>query len=110
MGTPHTGSVLANWAKIPASSLGVVTSINTSLLSVLDTRSEVLSRIQDDFLSMLRQLEQAGRPVQITCFCETLPMPIVGQIVPQESARLPGYNAISVHANHRDLVRYNGSG
>ena len=108
MGTPHTGSVLAKWARIPASSLGVVGSINTSLLSVLETHSEVLSRIQEDFLSMLRRLEQAGRPIQITCFCETLPMPVVGQIVPQESASLPGYNSISLHTNHRDLVRYGG--
>lgn len=106
MGTPHTGSVLANWARIPASSLGAVTSINTSLLSVLHTRSEVLSRIQEDFLSMLRRLGQAGRHLQVTCFYETLPMPIVGQIVPEESARLPGYNSIPLHANHRDLVRY----
>ena len=108
MDTPHTGSVLAKWARIPASSLGVVGSINTNLLSVLETRSEVLSRIQEDFLSILRRLEQAGRPIQITSFCETLPMLVVGQIVPQESASLPGYNSISLHANHRDLVRYGG--
>jgi hypothetical protein len=53
-GTPYSGSALANWARIPASSLGIVTSINTSLLSVLDTRSKVLSRIQEDLFSMLR--------------------------------------------------------
>ena len=33
-------------------------------------------------------------------------MPIVGQIVPPHSATLPGHNAVSIHANHRDLVRY----
>src|SRR5207248_407447 len=56
LGTPHTGSVLASWAKLPVSSLGIVTSVNRSLLSTLETRSEVLSRINEDFISMLLAL------------------------------------------------------
>jgi hypothetical protein len=35
-------------------------------------------------------------------------MLVVGQIVPQEPTVLLGYNAISLHANHRDLIRYKG--
>ena len=104
MGTPHTGSALANWAKLPVASLGVVKSPNTSLLSVLQTDSEILSRVHTDFLEMLRVLQKDGHEIEITCFYETLPKPIVGIVVPRESAILAGYDFISLHADHQDMV------
>jgi hypothetical protein len=106
VGTPHTGSALANWAKTPVASLGVVKSANTNLLSVLQTDSEILSRVHTDFLEMLRTLQNDGQEIEITCFYETLPKPFMGIIVPRESAILAGYDFISLHADHRDMVRY----
>lgn len=106
LGTPHRGSDLAKWAKIPAKTLGVLKSTNTDLLSVLQTSSEVLRRISNDFLSMVRDLRERNQVLNITCFWESLPMPYVGTIVEKESASLAGYNAISIHANHRDMVRF----
>lgn len=106
VGTPHGGSDLASWANIPAKTLGVLKSVNTDLLSVLRTSSEVLYRIQTDFLSMVRHLREHDRLLKITCFWESLPMPHFGIIVPRSSASLAGYNAISIHANHRDMVRF----
>ncbi|KIV87767.1 hypothetical protein PV11_03289 [Exophiala sideris] len=106
LGTPHGGSDLASWARLPVKALGVLKSTNTDLLSVLQTSSEVLRRVQDDFLSMIRDLASQGRSLKITCFWESQPMPFAGTIVERSSATLPGYNAISIHANHRDMVRF----
>jgi pimeloyl-ACP methyl ester carboxylesterase len=106
MGTPHSGSSLATWAKLPAKCLGIFKQTNTNLLSVLETDSEVLVRIQDDFLSLLRSREIGSDAINITCFYETLPLPGVGLIVAQESAVLPGFNNISIHADHREMTRF----
>jgi pimeloyl-ACP methyl ester carboxylesterase len=54
MGTPHTGSWMADWAKIPASGLGLVKSTNKSLLKILETDDQLLESIQIEFLSMVR--------------------------------------------------------
>jgi pimeloyl-ACP methyl ester carboxylesterase len=106
MGTPHSGSALAAWAQIPAKSLGIVKSSNANLLAVLQTSSEVLSRIQDDFLSMLRALVKEESHIQITCFHETLPLPVLGIIVPRDSAVLSGYQSIPIRANHSNMVKF----
>jgi ankyrin repeat protein len=106
MGTPHNGSILANWAKIPAKSLDLLHQANTTLLSILETDSEVLGRVQDDFLSLIRRREHGNHPIKVTCLFESLPMPVVGKVVPADSAILPGYTSISVHADHREMVRF----
>ena len=106
MGTPHNGSILANWAKIPAKSLDLLHQANTTLLSILETDSEVLGRVQDDFLSLIRRREHGNHPIKVTCLFESLPMPVVGKIVPTDSAILQGYTSISVHADHREMVRF----
>jgi pimeloyl-ACP methyl ester carboxylesterase len=109
MGTPHSGSALARWAKVPVVSLGVLKSSSTSLLSVLQTDDDVLCRIQNDFLEMIRARAKTDRGIEITCFYEALPMPLIGTIVPRESAVLAGFNSISIHGNHRNMVRFNDS-
>ena len=106
LGTPHEGSDLSAWANIPAHGLGVLKSTNANLLSILQTSSEVLYRIQNDFLSMIRDLQSQERQLKITCFWESLPMPIIGTVIARASASLPGYNAISIHANHKDMVKF----
>ena len=57
MGTPHSGSWLAKWAKLPVKSLGLLRRTDANLLAILETDSEVLNRIQDNFLVMLRARE-----------------------------------------------------
>ncbi|KAJ5607015.1 hypothetical protein N7537_003634 [Penicillium hordei] len=106
MGTPHKGAWMADWAKIPASVFGLVKSTNTTLLDVLKRDSQLLQSIQFDFLAMVRQLREDGRRFEVTCFFEELPMPIVGQIVSKESATLEGYTPLSIHANHRNMVKF----
>ncbi|KAK3175568.1 hypothetical protein K4F52_010160 [Lecanicillium sp. MT-2017a] len=105
MGTPHRGSWMASWAKIPASALGLVKSMNKSLLDVLETDNELLESNQLRFWSMVRRLREEGRQINVTCFFEELPMGAVGRVVSKESATLEGYNSMSIHANHRDMVK-----
>jgi hypothetical protein len=96
---------MADWAKIPASSLGF-SSTNKSLLAVLETDSQLLESGQARFWSMVRDVREGGRPLEVTCFFEELPLPAVGHVVPKESATLEGYAVVSVHADHRNMVRF----
>jgi len=106
MGTPHKGSWMADWAKIPASAIGFVKSTSKSLLEILETNSQYLESIQTRFLAMLRQQREAGRRLEVTCFLEELPLPVIGQIVSKNSAILEGFPSITIHANHRSMVRF----
>ncbi|KAI1753991.1 hypothetical protein F4782DRAFT_539275 [Xylaria castorea] len=87
MGTPHTGSWIADWAKIPARTLGVLKSTNRTLLEVLKTDSQLLQSIQSRFLSMVRELRENKRPFEA-------------------SATFEGYPLQSIHANHSDMVKF----
>lgn len=109
MGTPHRGSWMASWAKIPASALAVVKSRNSSLLAVLGTNDELLVSIQRRFWDMVRELRESGRDFQVMCFFEELGLPVAGQVVPRESATLEGYPSASIHANHSDMVKFGSS-
>lgn len=106
MGTPHKGAWMADWAKIPASVLGLVKSTNVMLLDILERDNQLLESIQVDFLAMVRQLREEGRGLEITCFFEELPMLMTGQVVSKESATLEGYTPLSIHANHRNMVKF----
>ncbi|KAF4954611.1 hypothetical protein FSARC_12051 [Fusarium sarcochroum] len=106
MGTPHKRSWIADWARIPASALGLVRSTNKSLLNVLETDNMYLQSVQSRFWSMIREQQKASRDVEVTCFFEELPLPRVGIVVSKDSATLEGYNAISIHANHSNMVKF----
>ena len=107
MGTPHKGSWMADWATIPASALGLMKSTNKSLLKILETDNQFLESIQVRFWSMIRELRDGGRSLEVTCFFEELPLPVFGkQVVSKESAILEGYNSMSIHANHKDMVKF----
>jgi protein SERAC1 len=106
MGTPHRGAWMADWATIPASALGLLKSVNKSLLEILQTNNQALELIQVNFWSMIRERQKANQPPEVTCFFEELLLPGVGKVVSKESATLDGYNSITVHANHRNMVRF----
>lgn len=97
---------MAAWARIPASALEIVKSTNKSLLSTLETEDNYLQSIQDRFWSMVREQQKAGRDLEVTCCFEELPFPLIGSVVSKSSATLDGYNAISIHANHSDMVKF----
>lgn len=71
LGTPHRGAEgLADVAEMIASLAGIVKHVNADILRVLKTDSEMLSRIQDDFHSILRQRHS----VMVNCAFEELPV------------------------------------
>ncbi|KAJ3542903.1 hypothetical protein NM208_g3855 [Fusarium decemcellulare] len=106
LGTPHRGSWLADWARIPASALWVIKSTNKSLLQILETDHKYLQSIQTRFWSMVREQQNTGRELEVTCFFEELPLSGIGKIVSKDSATLESYNAVSVHANHSNMVKF----
>ncbi|KAK9776057.1 putative DUF676 domain-containing protein [Seiridium cardinale] len=107
MGTPHSGSGLALFAQRFSKLLNTTISANVKILGVLKRDSEVLARIQGDFHSMIRNRVKSGcAPIEITCFYEELAIPLVGEVVPYESAVLPEYTAIGIHSDHREMVRF----
>ncbi|KAI3047712.1 hypothetical protein CBS147353_11732 [Aspergillus niger] len=105
MGTPHKGSWMAKWAKIPAEPLGLVKSMNKYLLDILQTDNQFLQSIQTDFLSMIRELQGNSRRLEITCFYEELSMPGIGKVVSRDSATFEGYNPMSIHADHCNMAK-----
>ncbi|KAF4338214.1 hypothetical protein FBEOM_7899 [Fusarium beomiforme] len=109
LGTPHRGSWMADWARIPTSALGIVKSTNKSLLKILETDDKYLQSVQDRFWSMVREQQKAGRDLEVTCFYEELPLSGVGKVVSKDSATLESYNAISIHANHSNMVKFSSA-
>lgn len=106
MGTPHRGSDQAQWGSILASALNYVKQDNSELIKRLNKEEPRLDLLQERFMKFLELRKDQGRPVNITCFYEELPLPVIGTIVPASSAKIDPYNSIGIHANHMDLVRF----
>ncbi|KAH6635938.1 hypothetical protein F5144DRAFT_161070 [Chaetomium tenue] len=106
MGTPHKGSWMADWAKVPAGALGVVKSVNKSLLQILQTENQLLEDVQITFWEMMRQQREGGRELEVVCFFEELGLPVVGPVVSKTSATLEGWQSLSIHANHANMVKF----
>lgn len=61
--------------------IGLIKQTNPQILTVLETDSEVLARIQADFHTMIRARGNRGcQPIHITCFFEELPLPGIGEV------------------------------
>lgn len=104
--------------------IGVIKQTNQQILAVLESDSEVLARVQDEFHTMVRARNQERRQeIQISCFYEELPLPGIGvvsyathyncylanihiQVVPKDSAILPGYIPIGIHSNHMEMTKF----
>ncbi|KAH8891923.1 hypothetical protein GQ53DRAFT_746397 [Thozetella sp. PMI_491] len=109
LGTPHHGSGLARWAERLSRAIGAVKQTNTEIVEVLKRDSEVLARIQDSFHTMVLDRNKKGlQPIKISCFYEELALPVVGLVVPQDSAILPGYIPIGIHGNHMEITKFVG--
>ncbi|KAI1433920.1 hypothetical protein GGR50DRAFT_704951 [Xylaria sp. CBS 124048] len=107
LGTPHHGSGLAQWAERLCKYTGVIKQVNSNIVKVLKQDSEVLAGIQDGFHTLVRARQQDKLPeVEMTCFFEELPLPIIGLVVSQHSATLPGYPNVGIRSNHMNMCRF----
>ncbi|KAK5735516.1 hypothetical protein LTR17_008049 [Elasticomyces elasticus] len=107
MGTPHCGSQLADWGKVITSVAKLVKKVNQPIITVLQSESEVLARIQQEFHTMIRARNDAGEhKLRITCFFEDLDTPGVGTVVPKHSAILSAYNSISIPRDHAGMTKF----
>jgi hypothetical protein len=55
---------------------------------------------------MIRDLRENNRRLEVTCFFEELPLPMVGKVVSKDSATFAGYNLISIHGNYSDMTKF----
>ncbi len=106
MSTSHKKAWIADWVKILALALDVVKFINKLLLKTLEMNDQLLKFIQVRFWAMIQELWEGSRCLKITCFFEELPLCAVEKVVFKDSATLEGYNLISIHVNHRDMVKF----
>ncbi|KAK1760561.1 ankyrin repeat-containing domain protein [Echria macrotheca] len=109
IGTPHRGSWMADYASVAASIVGLatLTTRNNWVLDFLKADSQLLESIQEDFWSMIRQLRENGRNIHVTCIYEELPLPGYRKaVVSQHSATQDGYPSFSIHADHRDMIKF----
>ena len=65
MGTPHAGSDIARWAKIPVVALGYVKNTNKSLLQILETAKETIDRLQHDFMELVKVRANTDREIDL---------------------------------------------
>lgn len=80
------------------------------LLDILQTDGKYLHSAQYRFWSIVWEQQRAGRNLDVTCFFEELPLPRVGKVLSKESATMEGYNVISIHANHSNMVKLSAVG
>jgi hypothetical protein len=108
MGTPHFGYTLATWGYTVARLLDRIWRTNKKLLSALKKRSEVFKVVEEVFQ---RQLAANGalKHVKIFCFYETVPIDVVGFVVPEESAMMLPHPSCGIDANHMDMTKFTGS-
>ena len=105
MGTPHAGSYLATWGYTLARLLNRFWTTNKGTLSVLKQKSEVLRGVEEVFQ---RQLTANGalNHVKIFCYYETVPVDVVGFVVPEESATILPYPNCGIDTNHMDMTKF----
>ena len=80
MGTPHRGSDQAHWGGILASVLGYVKQNNVELVKRLNNEEPRLALLQERFMKLLETRKETNQPINIACFYEELPVPVLGTV------------------------------
>ncbi|KAK5630106.1 hypothetical protein RRF57_005821 [Xylaria bambusicola] len=108
LGTPHQGAWMAHLGNIAVHTLGVFASTNTKLLEILKPQNDALIEIERAFRSMVRELREGGRRLELMCFYEELKT-FADVVVTQHSATFSDYPILSIHANHSDMVKFDSA-
>ncbi|KAF2823272.1 hypothetical protein CC86DRAFT_409194 [Ophiobolus disseminans] len=115
MRTPHFGSADANVGYFFAYLFGLAHQGNISPLEELNRDGPGLHKLEREFSQLLSQRVAEKSPVEIACFCESLPVGgIVGLargtqqlIVPPHSAAPPNHeNRRTLHADHSSMTKF----
>ncbi|KFY33768.1 hypothetical protein V494_07314 [Pseudogymnoascus sp. VKM F-4513 (FW-928)] len=111
LGTPHAGSGMKSFATALANIVSLVKKPNKKLLEVLGKNSEVLANIENGFLTMVQRRlvdRQSGlKPIALHAFIEELPVDFLKRrVVEPDSAKIPGYNFDTIHANHMEMTKF----
>jgi pimeloyl-ACP methyl ester carboxylesterase len=108
MGTPHQGSDMQTLAMAINKIFSVAspTKPNDKILSILASKSPELSELSKEFVQ-LYQSESQQIHFRLTCFFEELAYCRFGRVVEPTSATMDIVSdSRSLHANHKDMVRY----
>ncbi|KAJ2898983.1 hypothetical protein MKZ38_003552 [Zalerion maritima] len=85
----------------------MATKTNSNLVKILRPGSEVRRRIQVAFVDLLMTRNQGeSQRLFVTCCYEDQPVSKITQVVPQESAVIPGFTAIGIDTDHREMARF----
>jgi hypothetical protein len=77
LGTPRWGSDPENWKL----AFGNLTKSSKGTVDLMESSSEVLARIHEEFHAMLKVRADMRKPLNITYFYEELPIPEVNELV-----------------------------
>ncbi|KAF2251903.1 hypothetical protein BU26DRAFT_602393 [Trematosphaeria pertusa] len=110
LGTPHQGSSQEQWASVILSFIGRFQSVNDKLVKSLESGNPDLRRLQDEFISLMRDRWERNRPLYVTCCNEERPTKILGMIVEPQSALISGYQSFSLPGDHRQIAKYGSLG
>lgn len=80
LGTPHRGSSQASWGTMLARIFGPFKQTNAEIVSGLEKEAKQLNILQKRLVNFLDFRKETGNDVEITCFFEELPMPVIGTV------------------------------
>ncbi|KIM98334.1 hypothetical protein OIDMADRAFT_128525 [Oidiodendron maius Zn] len=107
LGTPHSGSGFAPFAKSVAQALKIAGKrVNTDILDALKQDSQTLLDVEDWFGHWLRRRSEKGKAVDITSLLEEKELPIVGKVVTEASTRIFGYPMYGINENHMNMTKF----
>ncbi|KAF2156673.1 hypothetical protein K461DRAFT_2120 [Myriangium duriaei CBS 260.36] len=107
LGTPHRGSDLAALANaVNAIVKATGKNTNADIMQVLKRDSQLLASVEKFFGNWVN--ESRAR-IELACFCEELGVRQVGMVVTRESASIPDWPSLSIHANHMDMTKFASS-
>lgn len=87
LGTPHHGVDLDTWGAILTDIVIIAKPANRNVVKLLKRGSEILVDVQDAFHNVLEKRKEEKAKIEITCFCELLPV-VSSCVVPKESVGL----------------------
>lgn len=109
LGTPHSGSDFAPYAKAIGNLLSLAGKrVNVNILDALKRDSQTLLDVEDWFGHRRRRRVESAMPIHITTFYEELELPMVGKVVEESQAKILGYSSYGIRANHMDMTKFSG--